>query len=125
MHLLPERRGRVPLTECESKRLGRVLGNANLQAIRNDYKAHRTRSIFKEDWLGYLGVGLERPYLVPEHKDKVAIAWRRQLDCILGVPASISNPITFAELERYEERLIRRTYGVRESMSRGFWKPPG
>ena len=114
MHLLrvPSPRGRVPLTEFESKRLGQVLGDASLQAIRDDYKAYRTISNLREDWLGYLGVAIERPYLVPEHKDKAAIAWRGQLDSMLGIPASISNPITFAELEWYEERLIGAQHGA-------------
>ena len=105
------------LTDSELKRFGRVLGSANLQAIRDDYKAQRTKKYISgaEDWLGYLGVVLGRYPLMLEDYDKVAIAWRRQLDCMLGLPASnsnISKPVTFDELEGYEKRLIRASRAV-------------
>ena len=104
--LLPmPRGGRVPLWKSDSRRLGRVLGEAGLAAIRKDYVAQSKSGVLAEGWLGYLGVALERPALRPAHKDKVAIAWRGQLDRMAGLPGSSASPVTFAELERYEKRL--------------------
>ena len=86
-----------------------MLSETNLAAIRKDYVAQRKIGVLAEGWLGYLGVALARPSFRPEHRDKVSIAWRVQLDRMVGLGGSSTSPLTFAELESYEKLLTLRT----------------
>ena len=104
------------MNEDEAIRLSDVLANANLQSIRADYKDHCARrrdSPFKEDWLGYLGVGMFRPLFPSEHREQIGKAWRRQLDQLAGIQSKELRPIAFEELEEYERRLFQGEYRPR------------
>ena len=114
---LVEPRGVRPhLNEAEAIRLSGVLAKANLESIRADYKDHRARrrdSPFKEDWLGYLGVGMFRPLFPSEYQEHIGTAWRRQLDQLVGIQSKELRPIAFEELEEYERRLFQGEYRSR------------
>lgn len=108
--LLEPRGVRPHLNEVEATRLRDVLANADLHSIRADYKERHEGNRylhFKEDWLGYLGVGMFRPLFPPEYRERIGISWRRQLDQMIGIQSTELHSISFEELEEYERRLFR------------------
>lgn len=94
---------------CQSARLGKVLGDADLAVIRRDAKdqwARHSHYHHREDWLGYLGVALARPRFRLGHRELAARSWRSQLDRMVGITEPNPLPVTFKELESYETLLL-------------------
>ena len=102
-HLIPLTLGPIPLEPDQSGLLRRVLRETELSAIQKNWREKWHQG---EDWLGYLGVALARADFSRSDRDALGIGWRIQLDRMIGRQTTSPEPVTWQELEGYEQQLL-------------------